>query len=131
MPARGHRKSDQLDAVLKIRLSRAQRRQVDALAEVCGVTSSALVRDLFDQALAGAGAIKPPKPARNHESLLRAAEVHQLAMQVKKLGTNINQLARQANAGMVPLSRAEVQYMLNQHQLLISRAIAYVEKALG
>ena len=130
MPARGYQKHDQLDAILKLRVTTAQREEIDDLAGRCGVTSSALVRDLIGQALSGAETLQPPKPACNRESLLRTAEVHQLAMQVKKLGTNINQLARQANAGMVPLSRPEVQYMLNQHQLLISRAIAAIEKAL-
>lgn len=130
MPARGHRKTDQLDAVLKIRVTKDQRSQVDALAEACGVTSSRLVRDLIDQALAGAATIKPPKPERNREKMLQAVDIHELAMQVKKLGTNVNQLARQANAGVVPISRAEVQYVLNQHQMLMSRAIAAVEKAL-
>jgi hypothetical protein len=52
-------------------------------------------------------------------------------MQIKKLGTNINQLARQANAGMVPISRAEVIYMLNQHQVVMSKAIAALERALA
>lgn len=129
MPARGHRKKDRLDTTLRVRLTQQQHADVHALAEFCGVTASDLMRDLLDQALAGAGTIRPPKPARNRQKQLRGVEIHELAMQVRKLGTNVNQLARQANTGMVPVSRAELQYMLNQHQLLMSRAIAAIEKA--
>ena len=61
--------------------------------------------------------------------MLHLAEVHQLAMQIKKLGTNLNQLAKQANTGMVPISREEILYILNQHQLLMSHALSMFESS--
>ena len=63
--------------------------------------------------------------------MLELAELHELAMQIKKLGTNVNQLAKQANQGMVPIERREITYMLNQHQLVMSNAIAAIEKSLA
>lgn len=85
---------------------------------------------LKDLELANPQGTPSAKKAANHASMLNVAELHTLAMQVKKLGTNVNQLAKQANQAMVPITRAEVLYMLNQHQLLMSKAIATVEKML-
>ncbi len=66
------------------------------------------------------------KPGREQRDLVH--QLSHLSFQLKKFGTNVNQLAHQANAGMVPISRPEVEYVLNHHQILLSRIIAAVEK---
>ena len=97
-----------------------------------GMTVAAYVRSLVlpDLEVASLRDAPSAKKASKHANMLNVAELHTLAMQVKRLGTNVNQLAKQANAGMVPITRAEVIYMLNQHQTLMSKAIATVEKML-
>lgn len=88
-------------------------------------------RYMRESALAAAGIGVKPKMAkgRNSHELLHA--LHALAVQIKKQGTNINQLAHQANAGMVPINRKEVEYILNMQQLLLSKATAAVESILA
>ena len=74
------------------------------------------------------------KKPKKLPSRVNDATVHQLsalAFQLKKIGTNVNQIAKQANTALVPVSRAEVQYVLNQHQLAMSRLAAAVEKLLA
>jgi hypothetical protein len=90
------------------------------------------MRGLLDAAGNGAAAASkaitpkwPPSAAQ-----MQLLEIHELAIRVKKLGTNNNQRGRQANAGMVPIRRHEVDAMLALHEDLMRMAIAYVERAL-
>ncbi|ODA66042.1 Bacterial mobilization protein (MobC) [Methyloligella halotolerans] len=132
MPASGHTKTDPLSNRIKVQFTDAQ---VDALARqanATGQTVAGYIRATVLTTLEDRSAkTNRPSTARHHAAMLQLAEMHALAMQIKKLGTNINQLARQANAGMVPISRAEVIYMLNQHQVVMSKAISALERALG
>lgn len=90
-----------------------------------------LSRFMREAVLAAAGEGVKPKmmKGRNSQELLHA--LHVLATQIKKHGTNVNQLAHQANAGMVPVRRTEIEYMLNMEQTLLSKAIAAVESIVG
>jgi hypothetical protein len=89
------------------------------------------MRGLLDSAGNGAAAPKAIAPKRPPTAAqLQLLAIHKLAIQVKKLGTNNNQLARQADAGMVPIRRHEVDAMLALHEDLMRMAIAYVERAL-
>jgi hypothetical protein len=128
MPARGHQKSDPVDHRIRVQLTAVQASRLAELADVAGVSQSEFMRSLLDSATGAA--VKAPKPRRESGTMLQLVEIHELAMQVKKLGTNVNQLAKQANAGLVPLRRDEIQQMLAQHEELMVRAIALVEKAL-
>ncbi len=129
MPAKGFQKREPLDRRVKVQFTNAQFAQVDQRAAACGLTNAGYLRAL---ALNDAGvAEKPVKADRNRSQTLQLAEVHQLAMQVKKLGVNFNQLARQANSGMVPLTRAEITYFSNQHQLMLAKIAAMFEKMLA
>ena len=128
MPARGHQKSDPVDHRTRVQLTAAQAARLAELADNAGMSQSEYMRSLLDSAASGANGV--PKPKRQSGTMLQLVEIHELAMQVKKLGTNINQLAHQANSGMVPLTRGEVENMLALHEQLMLRAIAVVEKAL-
>ena len=128
MPARGHQKTDPVDRRIRVQLTAAQAERLARLAAGAGVSQSEFMRSLLNSA-SGVSS-KVPKTRRQSGTMLQLVEIHELAMQVKKLGTNINQIARQANAGLVPLRREEIQAMLAQHEQLMLRAIAYVERAL-
>lgn len=127
MPARGHLKTDPVDHRIRVQLTAALAARLAELAANAGVSQSEYMRNLLDSAATGAPLLKQK---RQSGTMLQLVEIHELAMQVKKLGTNINQLARQANAGMVPLTRREVEAMLARHEQLMLLAIAFVEKAL-
>lgn len=124
---------EQLTTRVKVQFTPSQEAELKRLADSIGMTVAGYVRSLVLAEIDAHG----PNPAaaqrraRKHDIMLRVAELHSLAMQVKRLGTNLNQMAKQANTGMVPLTRAEITYMLNQHQLLMSNAIAAVEKLLA
>jgi hypothetical protein len=128
MPVKGFHKPEPMDHRVKVQFTATQSVLIDERAAACGLTTAAYLREL---ALNDVGILaKPPKPKRTRDATLQLAEIHQLAMQVKKLGVNFNQLARQANTGMVPLSRNEIVYFSNQHQLMLARIAAVFEKLL-
>lgn len=107
----------------------AEQARLDALAKVHGLSRSEYVRMVV---LAAAGDVPPPKKktrATTHDELLHSLSL--VAFQVKKVGTNINQLAKKANEGVVPIHRAEVQYFENQLQVVLAKATAAVEAMLA
>jgi hypothetical protein len=128
MPAKGHQKTDPVDRRIRVQLTAAQAERLVRLAADAGVSQSEYMRKLLDSA--ACGSTKVPKTRRESGTMLQLVEIHELAMQVKKLGANVNQLARQANTGLVPLRREEIQAMLAHHEQLMLQAIAYVERAL-
>lgn len=73
----------------------------------------------------------PPKrkPAVSKNEL--AHEIAMIAFQLKKVGTNLNQLAKQANTAMVPITREEILYFMNTHQRILTMASAALEKVLA
>ena len=54
-----------------------------------------------------------------------------IAFQLKKVGTNLNQLAKQANSGLAPITRNEVVYFMNTHQRILTLSVAALEKVLA
>lgn len=103
----------------------AERTRLAEEAKACGMTQAKYMRQAVTSMWHHA-----PKPKRQSGRDIRDL-THALALmsfQVKKLGTNVNQLAHQANAGMVPITDAELRYVLNQHQLLMSAITAAVER---
>lgn len=130
MPSHGDTRREPLTVRVKVQFTAAQAQSIDARADALGMTIAGYLRTL---ALADLGQAEPTSRhrARMHENLTRIAELHALAMQVKRLGVNVNQLAHQANVGLVQVTRAEVIYMLNQHQLLMSDAHAAIERMLA
>ena len=84
--------------MFSIRFSRDEVARAQALCERAGLTLAALIR----RALFGT---QPPRAARrptiNHQAVAR-----RLA-QLGKIGSNLNQLARQANAGRYPTDSLE------------------------
>ncbi|MBS0232105.1 MAG: plasmid mobilization relaxosome protein MobC [Proteobacteria bacterium] len=130
MPAKGTSKPADM--------RRARRPKVafsdDELARVKDAAKASrrtLSRFMRESVLAATGEGVKPKmmKGRNSQDLLHA--LHVLAVQVRKHGTNVNQLAHQANAGMVPVTRREIEYVLNMEQVLLSKATAAVESLLA
>jgi hypothetical protein len=54
-----------------------------------------------------------------------------VGVHLRKVGVNINQLAKQANAGMVPISRQEAVNMMTELQLIMTLARAALERSLA
>ncbi len=128
MPAKGYQKPDPVDRRIRVQLTDAQAEKLAALADDAGMSQSEYMRSLLDAV--DNGAVEAPKSRKASPAMLKLVEIHEMAMQVKKLGTNINQLARQANTGMVPISKAEVKEMLARHEAVLTAAMAVIEKSL-
>jgi hypothetical protein len=112
----------------KVAFSDDELLRVSDSAKASGRTLSRFMREAV---LAAVGEGTKPKmmKGRNSQELLHA--LHVLAVQIRKHGTNVNQLAHQANAGMVPVKRSEIDYILNMEQMLLSKATAAVESLLA
>jgi hypothetical protein len=113
---------------LKVPFTDEEAARLKAKAQEAGMTDAKYMRQAV---LAAMGEAEKPKQKKGAAIHLMIHLLSVLIIQMKKLGTNINQLAHQANAGMVPVSRAETQYMLNAHQILLSKATAAVESLLA
>ena len=132
MPPSGHTKSEPLSNRVKVQFTDAQLQTVTQHADAVGQTVACFVRSTVLMTLdeAAGKEVRRKKP-HTHATQLQIAALHDLAMQIKKLGTNVNQIAKQANTGMVPITRGELQYVLNNHQLAFSQIVAAMEKLLA
>jgi hypothetical protein len=78
-----------------------------ALCAAHGTSEAQLIRSLV---LAAAKGQKPPPPppekVRQLDDLIHV--LNGLHLQLRKAGTNLNQVARQINTGLVPVSRNEL-----------------------
>lgn len=102
------------DVDAKLRTNRVRSYMTDdelkafkALCAAHGTTEAQMVRTLVMAAVAGQ---KPPapKPEKSRQIDELIAGLNGIHIQLRKIGTNLNQLARQANTGLVPVSRNEV-----------------------
>jgi hypothetical protein len=73
----------------------------------------------------------PPKRKASVTRNELAHEISMIAFQLKKAGTNLNQIAKQANTGLVPITRAEVIHFMNTHQRVLTLSVAALEKVLA
>jgi hypothetical protein len=110
-----------LPADLKLKVAHA--------AKARGVPRATFMRQAIEVAVGRTP--KLPVRRRRAEDDRLAHHIHLLTVQLKKLGTNVNQIAKQANSGMVPISLAEARYLVNQLQILQSAAKATLEKVLA
>jgi len=78
-----------------------------ALCAAHGSTEAQMVRSLVMAAVAGQ---KPPapRPEKSRQTDDIIASLNALHIHLRKIGTNLNQVARQANTGLVPISRNEI-----------------------
>ncbi|MGD9803437.1 MAG: plasmid mobilization relaxosome protein MobC [Hyphomicrobiaceae bacterium] len=127
--AKNHRKAQPLSERIKVQLTVEQRDILEARAEAAGITLAAYMRQCALVSLGGPGAPKRPPLKRKREQELTFAEIHEMAMQVRKVGINLNQLAHQANSGLVPIKREEIVYIQNRIQTVLSEASAAMERA--
>lgn len=100
MPRRPASPSGARSQHLGVRLTEPEAAAIAAAAAREGTSSSAWARDLV---LAAAGHGPAPPSA---DALAQAAAVHQLGVEVRRLGGNINQVARRVN--LAPADIAEV-----------------------
>ena len=126
MPSKGFTKPQPVNRRIKVGFTADEAARVDAKAEEARVTASAYIRALVQHDLGD----RPKKlvAARNHATMLLRAEAHNLAIQIKKLGTNVNQMAHQVNSGMVPVTLAEMAVTQKQIAVAMDMAIALFEK---
>lgn len=113
-------------AKVKTRFSAAEEKRITELAKAYGLSRAGYIRHAV---LTSAGVMqKPPKKRnRNRDELVNL--LHTVSIQLKRIGTNANQMAHRHNAGL-PIAPEELRLFKNQHQVLISAATAAVEKML-
>jgi hypothetical protein len=113
MPRRGYRKGlhdskEPLPRFVRTRLTTQGFAALSAEAESRGVTVSTLTRLVVSAHLQAQRAELPQRHGEN-AALLR---------QLIRIGNNLNQLARQANAGLVPVNADDIRTCLDQINLL-------------
>lgn len=72
--------------MISVRLTDAERRKLSQICAVSGLPVSAAIREMI-----GGVTIHQRPPG----------ELHELYLEINRIGTNINQIARKANAGFV------------------------------
>lgn len=129
MPAKGFRKRDRHDVRVKVGLTVDQATELTRRAKAARMSQANYLRALFEHDIGE----RKDKPSvnRRHETLVLAGEAHLLAMQLKKIGANFNQFVRQANTGMVPITRQEVVTINTLIEVGIAKATAVFERILA
>lgn len=128
MPAKGHVKPARKSRIKKVRVTPELEAVIRDRAKALGLKEADWMRMVFEGSAKDTGGRSRQLTARVHEGQL-AHVLNGLMLQWKRVGTNLNQMAHQANAGMVPLTRREVDYMLNLLQLLSAKSAAVLEGA--
>lgn len=129
MPARGTQKkvlkADRLCRRRQVPFSDVELLRLKAEAKAAGKAQTKYMREAV---LACWGAAEPPKRKRSAGNDQTLAVLQSINYHLAKLGANANQLAKKANEGMVQVNRAEVDYLLNNHQLIRSALAATLER---
>lgn len=112
----------------KLFLSKQENELLKAAAKAAGLQQKDYMRAAVVAALTNT---PPPRRKLNQERDRLANDISTLGFQLKKLGTNLNQLAKQANTGLVPVTDAEIRYFQNMHQRLMTMIAAALEKVLA
>lgn len=73
----------------------------------------------------------PPRRKAVMGKIELAHEISMIAFQLKKIGNNLNQMAKQANTGLVPITEREIYYFLSLHQRVLTMSSAALEKVLA
>lgn len=96
-----------------------------ARAKEAGLEVSVYVHALV---MAERGKDAPPRPRKFRVADEVLDAVNRTYLQLRKIGGNINQLAHQANAGMVAVTRSEAVYLINAVQTAVSDVKGTMEK---
>ncbi|MEQ1731821.1 MAG: hypothetical protein ABL982_25900 [Vicinamibacterales bacterium] len=132
MPPKGFTKPTPVDRRLKVGLTVADYDAITAKADANGTTVAAYVRQLIADDLAGDDQTPPRgKASPDRSTLTLLAEVHLLAMHVKRIAITVNQIARQVDNGFVPLTADEARDMRVQVASAMERAVTLFDKVLA
>lgn len=124
-------KSDAMSQRLKVQVTAEQEAAIVAKADSIGLSTAAYIRAVVLADLEGTKKGPHKASASQHASLLQVAELHAMTMQVKKLCTVTDQLARQAGLGNVPITRPEIIYLQQENKRVIGGLLAQLEKLLA
>ena len=101
MPGRTH--------MISVRLTDAERRKLSQICAVSGLPVSAAIREMIG------GVIIRQRPPQ---------ELHDLYVEINRIGNNINQIARSVNAGIArPEDAKQGLYLLRQVYELLYRVV--------
>ena len=124
-------KSDPMSQRLKVQVTAEQEAAIVAKADSIGLSTAAYIRAVVLADLEGTKKGPHKASASKHASLLQVAELHAMAMQVKKLYQTTDQLARQAALGNVPITRAEIIYLQTENTRVLGGLLTQLEKLLA
>lgn len=124
-------KSDPMSQRLKVQVTPEQEAAIVAKADSIGLSTAAYIRAVVLADLEGTEKGPHKASASKHASLLQVAELHAMTMQVKKLCTTTEQLARQAAVGNAPITQAEMIYLQTENKRVLGGLLAHLEKLLA
>jgi hypothetical protein len=109
----------------KVLFSDAELVDIDANAEAERMTRAEYMRVATLEKARRTTKVAGKKKKGSDETL---AVLYEIRHHLKKIGGNVNQLAHQANTGMVPLTPKQIEYLGNLLQLGVSATIAATER---
>lgn len=133
MPAKDTRKDNPLERRVSTNLDEGLHQAFLERAKSAGMSDARYLRHLIETDVGAASTRSEPRRRSMQRMQLDslAHEVNEVGLHIRKVGVNVNQLAKQANAGMVPVTRDEAVHMMTELELAMSRAVAVLERALA
>jgi hypothetical protein len=130
MPAKGHKKRNAQTCRIGIRCTEKEFRAISKRADACGLTVSEYLRSLAKWHVKEKAVEEAPKVRLARVGEAQMAKLMPLLTELTRNGNNLNQLAKQANTGMVPVTRTELRDVLGRLNGLLDDLQKIVEPSL-
>lgn len=111
---------------IKSRYTASEFEEIKAEARLRGMTDAKYQKALVMKARNAAPMPASKRRGRGTDALVH--ELHQVGLQLKRIGVNFNQLTKQGNQALVPITRREAEYFMHHFQLALARVTSTVEK---
>ncbi|WP_072387048.1 plasmid mobilization relaxosome protein MobC [Hyphomicrobium sp. CS1BSMeth3] len=131
MPRKPARKAHPRNRRVYVYLTADERLQLAERARAENTTLTNFLRSRFTASQSPHPQPTPRRRLATHAREQLAVSINNLAVEASRIGNNLNQLTRQANSGMVPLGKRELQQILAQLTDIQLRATAYLDAALS
>ena len=130
MPAKGHKKRTPHCRRIEIRCTEKEFNAIGNRADACGLTVSDYLRSLADWHVQEKAVEEAPRVRLIRMDEAQMAKLMPLLTELTRNGNNLNQLAKQANTGIVPVKRQALEDSLGRLNGLLDDLKKIVEPSL-
>jgi hypothetical protein len=130
MSAKGYKKRTPHCRRIEIRCTEREFNEIGKRADACGLTVSDYLRSLAEWHVQEKAVEEAPRVRLARLAEAQMAKLMPLLTELTRNGNNLNQLAKQANTGMVPVKRLALEEVLERVNGLLEDLKKIIEPSL-